>query len=45
MRVTFQGDANLDARIVCGLKRRLPEVDFRTAGAEEWQDRLVWIPL
>jgi hypothetical protein len=31
MRVTFQGDANLDARIVCGLKRRLPEVDFRTA--------------
>jgi len=31
MRVRFQADADLDARIVRGLKRRCPEVDFRTA--------------
>jgi len=33
MRVTYQADANLDARILRGLKRRQPEIDFR--GAEE----------
>lgn len=31
MRVRFQADADLDARIVRGLKRKQPEVDFQTA--------------
>ena len=31
MRVKFQADADLDARVVRGLKRRLPEIDVRAA--------------
>jgi len=31
MRVRFQADADLDARIIRGLKRRQPEVDIQTA--------------
>ena len=31
MKVRFQADANLDARIVRGLKRRQPDIDFRSA--------------
>ncbi len=31
MRVKFQADADLDVRIIQGLKRRIPEVDFRTS--------------
>ncbi len=31
MRVRFQVDADLDARIVRGLRRRKPDVDFQTA--------------
>ena len=31
MKVKFQADADLDARIVRGLKRRQPEIDFQTA--------------
>ena len=31
MRARFQADADLDARIIRGLKRRQPEVDFQTA--------------
>lgn len=31
MRVTFQADADLDARILRGLKRIAPEIDFRSA--------------
>lgn len=30
MRVRFQADANLDVRIIRGLKRRQPETDFRS---------------
>src|SRR2546427_3238358 len=33
MKVRFQADADLDNRIVRGIKRRGPEVDFRTAHA------------
>jgi len=46
MRVAFQADADLDARILRGLRRIAPEIDFRIAAdAEEWIGRLVWIPL
>lgn len=31
MRVRFQADADLDARIIRGLKRRQPEIDIQTA--------------
>lgn len=31
MRIRFQADADLDARIIRGLKRRQPEIDFQTA--------------
>ena len=31
MRVRFQADADLDGRIVRGLKRRSPDIDTRTA--------------
>jgi predicted nuclease of predicted toxin-antitoxin system len=31
MRVTFQADADLDGRILRGLRRLAPEIDFRTA--------------
>ncbi|MBI3683933.1 MAG: DUF5615 family PIN-like protein [Acidobacteria bacterium] len=31
MRVRFQADANLDARIIRGLKRRQMEIDIQTA--------------
>ena len=31
MRVTFQADADLDGRIVRGLRRAAPEIDIRTA--------------
>src|SRR5258706_13169544 len=31
MRARFQADADLDARIIRGLKRRQPEIDFQTA--------------
>ncbi len=31
MRVRFQADADLDARIIRGLKRKHPEIDFQTA--------------
>ena len=31
MRIRFQADADLDARIVRGLKRAIPEIDFRDA--------------
>jgi hypothetical protein len=31
MRVRFQADADLDARILRGLRRIAPEIDFRTA--------------
>jgi predicted nuclease of predicted toxin-antitoxin system len=31
MRVTFQADADLDARILRGLKRLAPEIDIRGA--------------
>ncbi len=33
MRVKFQADANLDERIVQGLRRRESAIDFRTAHA------------
>lgn len=31
MRVTFQADADLDGRILRGLRRTAPEIDIRTA--------------
>ena len=31
MKVRFQADADLDARIIRGLRRRQPEIDFETA--------------
>src|SRR5881396_1422760 len=31
MRIRFQADADLDGRIVRGLKRRSPDIDIRTA--------------
>ena len=31
MRVRFQADADLDGRVLRGLKRVAPEIDFRTA--------------
>jgi predicted nuclease of predicted toxin-antitoxin system len=31
MRVRFQADADLDGRILRGLRRLAPEIDFRTA--------------
>jgi len=31
MRLRFLADANLDARIIRGLKRRQPEIDFQRA--------------
>jgi predicted nuclease of predicted toxin-antitoxin system len=31
MRVQFQADADLDARVVRGLRGRAPEIDIRTA--------------
>jgi len=31
MRVRFQADADLDARVVRGLRRRAPEIDIRTS--------------
>ena len=31
MRIRFQADADLDGRIVRGLKRRAQDIDFRTA--------------
>lgn len=31
MRIRFQADADLDGRVLRGLKRAMPEVDFRTA--------------
>ena len=30
MRVRFQADANLDGRILRGLRRAVPEIDIRT---------------
>jgi hypothetical protein len=33
VRVRFQADADLDVRIILGLKRRQPEIDFQTAAA------------
>ena len=44
MRVRFQADADLDARIVRGLKRQQPEIDFQTgeqAGLEGLGDPVV----
>ena len=35
MRVRFQADADLDGRIVRGLKRRQPEIDIQTADEAE----------
>lgn len=32
MRVRFQADADLDGRILRGLRRTAPEIDIRTAG-------------
>jgi len=31
MRIRFQADADLDGRVLKGLKRRAPEIDFRAA--------------
>jgi hypothetical protein len=31
MRATFQADADLDGRILRGLRRLAPEIDFRAA--------------
>lgn len=31
MRVKFQADADLDGRVLRGLRRAAPEIDFRTA--------------
>ena len=31
MRVRFQADADLDGRVLRGLKRAAPEIDIRTA--------------
>ena len=31
MRVRFQADADLDGRVLRGLKRVAPEIDFQTA--------------
>jgi hypothetical protein len=31
MRVRFQADADLDGRVLRGLRRTVPEIDFRTA--------------
>jgi len=33
MRVRFQADADLDVRILRGVRRRAPEIDIRTATA------------
>src|SRR3954452_9698986 len=33
MRVRFQADADLDERVLHGLRRAMPEIDFRTATA------------
>ncbi len=33
MRVKFQADADLDGRILRGLRRAAPEVDIQTAAA------------
>jgi predicted nuclease of predicted toxin-antitoxin system len=33
MRVKFQADADLDERVLRGLRRAMPEIDFRTATA------------
>jgi len=35
MRVKFQADADLDGRVVRGLRRKMPEIDFRTAAGAE----------
>jgi Domain of unknown function (DUF5615) len=32
MRVRFQADADLDGRIIRGMRRATPEIDIRTAG-------------
>jgi predicted nuclease of predicted toxin-antitoxin system len=32
MRVRFQADADLDGRIIRGLRRAAPEIDIRTSG-------------
>jgi predicted nuclease of predicted toxin-antitoxin system len=31
MKITFQADADLDGRVIRGLKRAFPEIDIRTA--------------
>jgi hypothetical protein len=31
MRIRFQADADLDGRVIKALKRKAPEIDFRTA--------------
>lgn len=44
MRVTFQADADLDGRILRGLRRIAPEIDIRTsaeAGLASLEDREV----
>jgi hypothetical protein len=33
MRAKFQADADLDERVLRGLRRAMPEIDFRTATA------------
>jgi hypothetical protein len=45
MRVKFQADADLDGRVLRGLKRKMPEIDFRTAagaGLEIRRSRRAW---
>jgi hypothetical protein len=36
MRVRFQADADLDGRILRGLRRAAPEVDIQTAAGAEF---------
>ncbi|MDP1586812.1 MAG: hypothetical protein Q8M07_03615 [Prosthecobacter sp.] len=43
MKPRFQADADLDQRIVAGLARLEPAVDFQTA--HEWQNRILRLPL
>jgi predicted nuclease of predicted toxin-antitoxin system len=38
MRVRFQADADLDGRVIRGLKRVTPEIDLRTAAEAELDD-------
>jgi len=37
MRVRFQADADLDGRILRGLRRAVPEIDMRTAADSPFQ--------